>query len=323
LIDDIEAISESSAPLEDPKLEDERRRLMHKLERLAHEDLGLDAASPIRFIVPLHIGDYGLAIGGMVNAWSESHIYVRRQGLDWSDPVKDVLDDDIVYNIMAEASYGGAAAIEMPVPSLSLELSLGLAVKRIYRWQMTDEDDPLGVEDLINPHGKDGIEGTRDDFEERYFDPSDPLDSLSESKGHSIDVGAISSFSDAVNLAVVLQNLVGKIGDERPPKRLGISTAVNLTKLLSADVPMLDVILATGLDKDGGVQRSQRITDKARFGLELIWRLPLLDLSGRIGSNYGYMTLGAGIQLMILDFDYAFYGDQNTNWHAFSLNLVF
>ena len=59
------------------------------------------------------------------------------------------------------------------------------------------------------------------------------------------------------------------------------------------------------------------------MGLEVVLDLPLLALSGRIGSNRGYMTLGAGIQFMFLDFDYAFYGDNDADWHAFSLNLAF
>jgi hypothetical protein len=322
LMSDIEAISESTEPLGDD-LEDERRRLMQRMKCLMHENLGLDVASPVRVVVPLHIGDCGVAIGGMAHAWSGSQIHVRRRGLNWSDFVKDMLDDEIVYNIMAEASYGVATAIEVPVRPLPLELSIGLAARRIRRWQMADEDDPLGMEELLNPYGKDGIKGTADDFEKRYFDPEDPLASVSETKGYNVDAGTIASFGDAVNLAVVLQNLVGKIKDDELPKDLQVSAAVNLARLPSPDIPTLDVILAAGLDNlDEGWERDQ-IVDTARLGLELVWKLPLLAISGRIGSNHGYITLGAGIQLMFLDFDYAFYGDQDANWHALSLNLTF
>lgn len=328
LMDDIEAIRESSEPLEDPALEDERRRLMRRLERLMRKNVGLEMASPARLIVPLHIGDYGLAIGGIAHAWSDSRVQVQRHGLRWSDFVKDILDDEVLYNVMAEASYGGAAAIEIPIAPLPLELSFGLAARRIHRWQMTDEHDPLGMEDLLNPYGKDGVEGTADDFKERYFDPEDPLASVSEGKGYNVDLGTIASFGDIINFAVVLQNLVGSIKyeegrDEGLPQNLGISAAVNLAKLPSPDIPMLDIILAAGLDKNDETWESDQIVDKVRLGLELVWKLPLLSLSGRIGSNRGYMTLGAGIQLLFLDLDYAFYGDRDTNWHAFSLNLAF
>jgi len=323
LMDDVEAIRESAEPLEDPTLEDERRRVTRKMKRLMRGNLGLDMASPVRVIVPLHIGDYGVAIGGIAHAWSDSRVHVRRRGLNWSDFVKDTLDDEVIYNIMAEASYGVAAAIEVPVAPLPLELSFGLAARRIHRWQMSDEDDPLGMEDLLNPYGKDGIEGTADDFKERYFDPEDPLASVSEVKGYNVDAGTIASFGDTINLAVALQNVVGKVKDEKFPRDLQVSAAVNLAKVPSPDIPMLDIILAAGLDNLNETWERDEIVDTARLGLELVWKLPLMALSGRIGSNHGHMTLGAGIQLMFLDFDYAFYGDQDANWHAFSLNLAF
>jgi len=323
LMDDVEAIRESAEPLEDPTLEDERRRVTRKMKRLMRGNLGLDMASPVRVIVPLHIGDYGVAVGGIAHAWSESQVHIRRRGLNWSDFVKDMLDDEVIYNIMAEASYGVAAAIEVPVAPLPLELSFGLAARRIHRWQMSDEDDPLGMEDLLNPYGKDGIEGTADDFKERYFDPEDPLASVSEVKGYDVDAGTIASFGDTIGLAVALQNVVGKVKDEDFPRDLQISAAVNLAKIPSPDIPMLDIILAAGLDNLNETWERDEIVDTARLGLELVWKLPLMALSGRIGSNHGHMTLGAGIQLMFLDFDYAFYGDQDANWHAFSLNLAF
>jgi len=323
LMDDINAISESEYPLEDDDLGDERRRLMDRMKNLLGENLGLDAASPARVVVPLHVGGYGVAIGGIVHGWAESQVHAQRRGLHWNDFVKDVLDDEVFYNAMAEISYGGAAAVEVPFPPLPLEVSFGLAVRRTHRWQMTDEDDLLGIDDVINPDGKDGIKGTADDFEERYFDPEDPWDSISKTKGYNIDIGALASFDDYINFAIVLQNLVGKIKDEKLPRDFGISAAVNLAKLPSPDVPMLDVILAAGVDNTDRTQDNSWIVDKTRLGLEIIWDMPLLALSGRIGSNHGYMTMGAGIQLAFLDLDYAFYGDQGTNWHAFSLNLAF
>lgn len=317
LREDIKAINESDKPLEDPDLEDERRRLMDRMEGLMHKNLGLDAAAPARVILPLHVGNCGLAIGGIIHGWSESQIYIRRRGLRWADFVKDMLDDEVVYNIMAEMSYGGAAAIEVPIQPLPLEASFGLGVRRIHRWQMDDVDDPLGIEDMLEA-----------DFEERYFDPEDPWGSVVEGKGYSIDLGAIASFHDTANLAVVIQNLAGEIkyeegADEELPQNLGVSAALNLAKLAAPDIPALDIILAAGLDKNDKTWERDGIVSKTRLGLELIWRLSSIALSGRIGSNYGYMTVGAGIQLLFLDLDYAFYRDPDTDWHAFSLNLAF
>ncbi len=326
LTQDIEAISENDKPLEDPELEDERRRLMDRMEGLMTDNLGLDAAAPARVIVPFHIGDYSLAIGGIIHGWSESQVYIQRRGLRWTDFVKNVLDDEIVYNVMTEMSYGGAAAIEIPIQPL--EMSFGLAIRRIHRWQMDDEENPLGIEDMLNQHGKDGIEGTADDFKERYFDPEDPWASVVEGKGYSTDLGTIASFDDTVSLAGVLHDMIGKIEyeegvDEELPQNLGISAALNLAKLATPDIPTLDIILAAGLDKNDETWERDGLVSKTRLGLEVIWGLPALALSGRIGSNYGYMTLGAGIQILFLDLDYAFYSDPDTDWHAFSLNLAF
>ena len=315
LMDDMEAISGSESPLEDPTLEDERRRLTQRMKRLSRENLGLDAAIPFRVIVPLHIGGYGVAIGGIMHGRSESQFHVQQRGLRWTDFVKDVLDDEMFYDIMAETSYGLAAAVEVPVSSLPIELSLGLAVRRTHRWWMTDEDDLLGIEDLFNPYGEDGIEGTADDFRERYFDPEDPWDSVSESRGYNVDIGTIVSLDDTVNIAIVVQDLAGKIEDAGLTRNYGLSAAVNLTELPILYTPKLDIILAAGLER--------RDETRGNAGLELVWKLPLMAVSGRIGSNHGKETLGAGIQLAFLDFDYAFYGEQDTNWHAFSLNLAF
>lgn len=321
LVDDIEAINASPNPLEDPNLKDERRRLTRRMERLLNDDLGVDVASPFRFIVPLHLGDYAVAIGGIAHAWSASQLYVQRRGLDWNDLVKDLLDDKLIYDIMAEASYGGAAAIEVPATTLPLEVSFGLAARRIHRWQMTDKDDPLGIEELINPYGKDGIEGTSDDFRERYFDPEDPLDSVSEAKGYSIDAGAIGWFRETASLGLAFRNVFGEIGDEKLPRNLEVSTALNLARLGGQGLQNLDIILAASSDND--IWGSGNIVDRTRLGVEVVWNLPLLAISGRAGSNYGYMTLGAGIQLAFLDFDYAFYSDKDADWHAFALNLAF
>jgi len=323
LMDDIKAIDESENPLEDPGLRDERRRIMDRMKRLLGENLGMDAAAPARVIVPLHAGDYAIAVGGIVHGWSESQIHIQRRGLHWNDFVKDMLDDKALYNVTAEISYGGAAAIEIPLAILPLEVSLGLGIRRTRRWQLTDKDDPLGIEDVINPDGKDAVEGTSDDFKERYFDPEDPWDSVSEIKGYNVDIGTMASFDDSINFAIVLQNLIGKIEDDKLPRDFGISASVNLAKLPTPDVPMLDVILAAGLDNTDRSDDGSWIVDKTRLGLEVIWDMSLLALSGRLGSNHGHMTLGAGVQLAFLDFDYAFFGDQDANWHAFSLNLAF
>ena len=133
-----------------------------------------------------------------------------------------------------------------------------------------------------------------------------------------MDIGGIGSLNDTISLAIVAQNLMGnanyeKDPDDDLPTNVDLSSAVNLTRLMGPAISSLDVVLAAGIDN----------SEEIRVGLELTWDLPLLELSGRIGSNDGHTTLGAGIQFAFLDFDYAFYGDGDADWHAFSLNLAF
>lgn len=323
LLDDIESLQDSESPLEDPGLEDVRRRLVDRIGRIVRENLGLDTVSPIRIIVPLGVGNYSIAVGGMAHAWSQTELQVRKIGLSWSDFEKDVLNDGLFYNTVGEASYGGGAALEFPVMQLPLEISLGFAARRIHRWQMDDEDDLLGLDDVINPYGKDGIQGTEDDFEKRFFDPEHILDSLHETSGYNMDAGVILSIRDSIYLGAASRNVIGKIGDEKLPSRSEVSAAVNLAKISTPGISLLDVILAGSMDVCNEVPEDKGIVEKGRFGLEVSLKLPTLEISGRMGSNHGFLTLGAGIQFLFLDLDYAFYGDRDTDWHALSLNLAF
>lgn len=318
LIDDIKKIKESQEPLTDPNLKAERTRIIDRIEKLKQENLGLDVAVPLRFIVPLNIGGYGVAIGGISNTWSGSQIKMRQLGLKWRDPIISLLDDEILYKIMAETSYGLAGAIKFP---LFFDLSLGIYARRIHRAVLTDEDDPLQIKYILDPYGPDGIKGTDDDFENRYFDPNDPFSSIAKGKGYSIDASAITDVSDILSLSIVLQNMVSKINydkikDEKLQKHVNVASAVRLSKFLNIS-PIADINAVAGLNS---------INEKAKLqaGLEVILKaLNVLSISGRIGSNQGFLTIGAGMKLFFLDIDYAFYGDEVTDWHAFALNFAF
>jgi len=320
LIDDMDKLSKSSDPLEDPALKNERIRIADKLERMANENLGLDIAAPVRIIIPFHIGNYGAALGFNAGVWSDSKIQIKKRGLNWSDPVKNIMDDEVFYKIMAEAHYGLASAIKFPVPTTPIALSFGFYARNIHRNIMTDEDDMLKVEYILNPKGPDGIKGTDDDFENRYFDPNDPLDMINKGKGYSLDAGVMASVSESLKLALTFQNLIGKIDykeidDYTMKKYIGTSASLNASKFIGIS-SISDIILTAGMDD---------INDKESYqlGLEAIWKLGFLSLSGRIGNNKGYLTMGAGLQLFFLDIDYAFFGDEATDWHAISLNLAF
>jgi len=147
--------------------------------------------------------------------------------------------------------------------------------------------------------------------------------SLTKSNGYRLDLGAMATFRDAISLGMVLQNIPGKIAKESIPRNSLVSASINLAKMSVPAVTSLDIILAGTLNLDENFDKDEDLINKGQFGIEIIWKLPFLALSGRAGSNHGFMTLGAGIQLFFLDFDYAFYGDSDADWHALSFNLAF
>jgi len=324
IIDDIERIGDSPDPLEDPSLSDERIRLMNKVKSLMNEQVGVDLAVPVRIMFPLHLGDYGITVGGIAHEWVGAQLDIRKKGLQWENFAIDILDDEIFYKIIEERVYGVSSAICFPVPASSTKFSIGLTVKRINRSILTDEYDPMNFSDLINLEGKDNIEGTADDFDNRFFDTNDPISSMISGSGFGVDSGAMASVNDdAIKAGIYFRNLLGKIKydgaeDETLKRLFNVSASVNVAKLPSPDVPMIDLIVSGDYVDIGGDN------PKPRVGVELIWSpFGLISVSGRVGSNNGFLTLGAGVQLAFLDIDYAFYGDEITNWHAISLNLTF
>jgi hypothetical protein len=315
LVDDIDSISKSSDALNDPSLKDERIRLMNKLERLTVEKVGIDAGFPISVMIPLHIKNYGVTLGVMGHGWSVSQMKVQKKGLQWGDLMLNILDDEIFYKIMGETSYGLASAINLPIPMTPVAFSVGLTAMRVEQWLLTDENDLMNFGDLVNSN--------TNDFKTRFFDPEDPLSSIANGAGYRVNAGVIASIGDTFKVGVNLDNILGKINydlikDNVPNKLAGISAAVNLAKLPNPDIPMVDAILSASIDD------MNSDNTKKRIGFELTWKpIGIFALSGRVGSNDGFLTLGAGVKLLFLDIDYAFYGDEVTDWHAVSLNLAF
>jgi hypothetical protein len=315
LVDDIDSISKSSNPLEDPSLKDERVRLMDRLERLTSERVGIDAGFPLSVMIPLHIKNYGVTLGVMGHGWSVSQIKVQKKGLKWGDLVLDVLDDEIFYKIMGETSYGLASAINLPIPMTPVAFSVGLTAMRVEQWLLTDENDLMNFGDLVNSN--------TNDFKEHFFDPEDPLSSIANGSGYRVNAGIIASLGDTFKVGLTFDNILSKINydtikDNVPNRLAGVSAAVNLAKLPNPDIPMVDAILSASIDDMNSGNTKKRV------GFELTWKpIGIFALSGRVGSNDGFLTLGAGVKLIFLDIDYAFYGDEVTNWHAVSLNLAF
>jgi hypothetical protein len=315
LVDDIDKLSKSSNPIEDPNLKNERIRLMNSLERISRENVGLDAGFPLSIMIPLHIKNYGVTVGVVGHGWTLSRVRVLPKGLKWSDLALSTLDNEIFYKLMGETSYGLASAINLPIPMTPIAFSVGLTAMSVEQWLLTDENDLMNFGDLVNSN--------TDDFKKRFFDPEDPLSSIANGAGYRINAGVIASLGDTFKMGLSFNNILSKINydiiKDNVPKRLaGVSAAVNLAKLPNPDIPMVDAILSASIDDMNSGNTKKRV------GFELTWKpIGFFDLSGRVGNNNGFLTLGAGIKLIFLDIDYAFYGDEVTNWHAVSLNLTF
>jgi hypothetical protein len=256
-----------------------------------------------------------------------------------------MLDNAIVYNISIQRAWQIAAAVEIPVnkPPILSKVHVGTALRRINRSVFTDEDDPFTVEDVVNPDGPDGIEGTDDDFAERYFDTDQDFETIGDfidfvrnnaekRKGYSFDLGTILEPVDGLKFAFVIRNLASNISleeeDRHFPRNVVLSAAVKPLTLLvgtgleAAHTSLLDLTLAASLDRRNGDDRMSdfsisKYTDRIHLGTEAtIFPNRRVSFSGRIGNNQGFLTLGASLKLGKLYLDFVRYGDLEADWYA-------
>jgi len=263
----------------------------------------------------------------------------------------DMLDNAIVYNVSAQWAWEIASALAIPInkPPIMSKAYVGIALRRINRWVFTDEDDPFAVEDIINPYGPDGIEGTNDDFTAKYFGIEEGAeletfqdfvdfasDNFKERNGYSFDFGTLFEPMDGLRLAFVVRNLASSISleeedkeDRSFPRNTVLSAAVKPFTLLGMEPSLLDLTLAASLDNGDGDDRMSDFsidngTDKIHLGAEAtLFPNKGLSISGRIGNNQGFLTIGAGLKLGGLHLGIARYGDLETDWYVGSLNLSF
>gem|GEM_PF-907037 len=342
LFDNIETLRSYSNWLENPspKCREAREELADWIEEAATESLGARSDLPsIGLAIPFRIAEkYRLTVGGSVYTQSLISLRVEPRGLIWADPIKDMLDDAIVYNASAQWAWEIASAVEFPVnkPPILSKVYTGVALRRINRWVFTDEDDPFTVDDLMNLDGPDGIEGTDDDFAKRYFDVEN-LDfdyfreNSEERKGYSIDLGTILVPVDGLKCAFVVRNLASNIsleeGDRCFPRNVVFSAAVKPLTFLSNPVSLLDLTLAASLDGRNSDDRMSdfsinKYTDRIHLGAEAtLFPDRNISFSGRIGNNQGFLTLGASLKLGRLYLDFVRYGDLEADWYVGYINL--
>ena len=349
LFDDIDTLRSYDDPLENQSSEcrEAREALADRVEEALTESLGAKLDLPsICLAVPFRIAEkYRLTVGGSIYTQSSASLRVEPRGLAWSDPIKDMLDNPIIYNISRQWSWEIAGAMEIPVNGLPVlsKVYTGIALRRVVRRVFTDEDDPFTVLDVISPDGPDGVKGTDDDFEKKYFDVEsvegigDFLglveDNSEKRKGYSIDIGTILLPVDGLKLAFVIRNLASSItmeeGDKSFPRNMVLSAAVKPLVFLSNPPSLLDLTLATSLDTRNGDDRMSdfsmgEYTDRLHLGAEAtLFPNKSVSLSWRIGNNQGFLTFGASLKLGALYLDFVRYGDLEADWYAGYINFKF
>lgn len=359
LFEAIDTLMDYDDPLEnqDAAAREAREILADRIEEALAESLAARVDLPsIGFAVPLRIAEkYRLTVGSSLYTQSSGLLRVEPRGLIWADPVKDMLDNPIIYNILTQWTFELAAAVEIPVripvmsptnktPSLS-KIYLGTALRWINRSVFTDEDNPFAAEDILSPDGPDGIEGTDDDFTKRYFDIDQDIESVGDflalvddntekRKGYSFDLGTIFAPVDGLKFAFVMRNLVSNIsteaGDRHFPRNVVVSTAVKPLVLLEQSLKppsFLDLTLAASLDRRNGDDRLSdfsmgKYTDRIHLGAEVtLFSDGPVSFSGRIGNNQGFLTFGTGLKLGPIHLDFVRYGDLETDWYAGYVNF--
>lgn len=345
LINTIGPITRSQNPLEDATLRDEREILVERLETALEEDLGaiLDLPS-MGLAFPLRVSGYKIVLGGTIYTQSVASLRIERRGLLWSDAIIEMLDNAIIYRVSFQWAVAGAGAIEIPVglsPILD-KAYVGMALRRINRWLFTNEEMPLTVVDAFNYKGPDGIEGTSDDFINRYFsyDENDSfLDiarkNFKKQTGYGADLGVIASPFDGLKVALVMRNLVSTVNieDEEEsksfPRNVVLSVAAKPLKILEMQPSILDLTVAANLDRLNGDERFTKFSigknrERIHLGIEaILWPNNKFSLSGRMGNNQGFLTLGAALRIGPLHLEFAKYGDLQADWYVASINLLF
>ena len=332
----INPIIKSDDPLTDPNLKEEREELVLQFDEIIQEQLGLIMDLPsIGLVVPFHVGGYKVAVGSMLYTQNLTSARVLRQGLPWEDPVKELLDNPVVYNVAFQWAFTLAGAVEIPVdlaPMLN-KVYAGISFRYLDRRVFADVDDPFKVEDMLNPdrfkreyfgieEGDDFIEAAFENFEAR--------------RGYTVDLGMILSPIEGINVGLSLRNFTGGLSIEDTdetrsfPRNTTFAVAAKPFKLLNIENPRLDLTLAGAWNDPNGDDRlgefeNDSFTDNTHLGAEVVL-LPKnwISLALRAGNNQGFPTFGASLKLAkVLNLDVLRYGDLEGDWYVASLGITF
>ena len=175
-------------------------------------------------------------------------------------------------------TFGFGKGIDFVMPGLKA----GAAVKFITREEA--KEIKLGFSDIGD--GEDAIE--------------ELLDTLSATKsGFGIDIGGLYSLNDKIELGIVVADIIGSIGDDddddvSPNLKFGAS--YKLLNRVSAEINFIDLLNTDGTN----------FFKRVHIGGEV--DLPLLKLRG--GFFQGYPSFGIGINLIIIQADFAVWTEE-------------
>ncbi|MCU0643271.1 MAG: hypothetical protein MUC94_03335 [bacterium] len=125
------------------------------------------------------------------------------------------------------------------------------------------------------------------------------FDQLKQGKtGFGIDVGAIYSLNDKMKFSAVAQDLFCRIGADNVPINFKIGMAFQQSKQLHFYADVEDLLNTNG----------EQFINKLHLGAE--YRMPILSFQA--GFNRGYPTIGVGVDVWVLQFNYAFFTDELT-----------
>jgi len=350
----IDPIINSDEPLTDPSLTEEREELVDQLEEMMVKTLSAMPDIPtISLIIPHRISDkMNLAFGGSIYSQGAISTYIERRGVSWGDPIIDMLDNALIYDVAWQLNLEIATAFEISIDKPFLKTAyVGFDYKKIRRELFSDADDPFTVADVLNPNGEDGIEGTDDDFSKRYFDfeGKDPLefaqDNFESQKGYTTDLGFLVTPLDGLKLALTIRNLSSNLSpedgeDKSFPRNIVYSASVKPFVLADymefLEKPSwFDLTLAASIDKSNGDDLLRDFAetvytenalkhDNIHLGTEfVIWPDKPISLSFWAGNNQGYATFGTRLKLAALYFNFAKYGDLKANWYVGSVEMAF
>lgn len=314
---------------------DSARALVERLRRLRTETFKMRANAPLVVgVVPLtEVGGVRIVGGASFTNQVSTGFRFERAGLSWGSEVLDVLDDEMVVQMsldVATLRFGGAAEKRMNLPFLDTARA-GVSWRLVSRRY---KDDRFALLDILDP----------EQFKKNHLDTSvlengeirslsdiaDLLDAnTTKETGFGLDLGFQVQHTDYLTTALVFRNLVSSIGERKFPTTRTLSVALRPFSFLGLANPLLDVVTAASLSNGAGddflVQfRNRQLTDNLHLGLEatLFPRLPI-RLSGRMGNNHGYTTLGLDVHFLILDAGVAYYGDLDANWYTATVRLTF